>query len=86
MLLLEQLYTDDDTNDDDDNDTNNDDNDTQWTNHDCIGSLACMPNEPKTRDLLVFKSCNRITTRVLLWSQMVGENLQQTINMIYFPT
>ena len=48
-LLLGQLYT-DDTNDNDDNgdDTNDDDNDTQWTNHDCIGSLACMPNEPKT--------------------------------------
>ena len=40
MLSLGQLYT-DDTND-------NDTNDTQWTNHDCIGSLACMPNEPKT--------------------------------------
>ena len=44
-----------DTNDDDDNDaddannddTDNDDNDTQWTNHDCIDSLACMPDEPK---------------------------------------
>ena len=50
MLSLGQLYTDNDTNDDDENDddTNNDDNDTQWTNHDYIGSLACMPNEPKT--------------------------------------
>ena len=61
MLSLGQLYTDDtnndNDNDDDDNDddnnnknndsTNNDDNDTWWTNHDCIGSLACMPNEPK---------------------------------------
>ena len=59
MLSLGQLYT-DDTNDDDndnnsdtndnDNDNNSDtnDNDTRWTNHDCIGSLACMPNEPKT--------------------------------------
>ena len=57
MLSLEWLYTDntndDDDNDDDnndnndDNDTNDDDNDTGWTNHDCIGSLACMPNEPK---------------------------------------
>ena len=46
MLSLGQLYT-DNTNDnanDDDDDTNN----TQWTNHDCIGSLACMPNEPKS--------------------------------------
>ena len=48
MLLLEQLYTDDDTNDDDNDDTNDDDNDTWQTNHDCIGSLTCMPNEPKT--------------------------------------
>ena len=49
MLSLGQLYT-DGTNDD--NDGNNDDandnsNNTRWTNHDCIGSLACMPNEPK---------------------------------------
>ena len=46
MLSLEQLHTDNandhDTNDDDDN------NNTQWTNHDCTGSLACMPNEPKS--------------------------------------
>ena len=54
MLSLGQLYTDDtnddddDDNDDDDNDANDDDNDTRWTNHDCIGSLACMPDEPKT--------------------------------------
>ena len=50
MLPLGQLCTDDDANNDDDNDgnTNNDDNNTQWTNQDCIGSLACMPNEPKT--------------------------------------
>ena len=26
-------------------DADNDDNDTQWTEHDCIGSL---PNEPKS--------------------------------------
>ena len=60
MFLLEQLYTDDtnddnDNNDDDDdnnnddNDTNDNDNNTRWTNHDCIGSLVCMPNEPKTQ-------------------------------------
>ena len=51
MLSLGQLYTDDtnnDDSDDDDNDANDNDSDTQWTNHDCIGSLACMPNEPKT--------------------------------------
>ena len=50
MLSLGQLYTDDNTNDDDNDDdnTNDDDNDTWQTNHDCIGSLACMPNEPKT--------------------------------------
>ena len=53
MLLLGELYIDDDTNNnnDDTDDTNNDDtkdddNDTQQPNHDCIGSLACMPNEP----------------------------------------
>ena len=60
MLSLGQLYTDDyDDNDDDyDNDTNDDDNDTRWTNYDCIGSLACMPNEPKTHleyTLKIFK-------------------------------
>ena len=53
MLSLEQLYTDDsnendDSDNNDDNDTNDNDNDTRQTNHDCIGSLACMPNEPKT--------------------------------------
>ena len=49
MLLLGQLYTDDtNDNDDDDNDTNDDESDTQWIIHDCIGSLACMPNEPKS--------------------------------------
>ena len=50
MLLLVQLYTDNNADDNDatdNDDTNDDDNDTQWTNHDCIGSLACMPNEPK---------------------------------------
>ena len=52
MLSLGQLYTDDNTNDNDadndtDNDNNDDDNDTRRTNRDCIGSLACMPNEPK---------------------------------------
>ena len=58
MLSLEPLYTDDNTNnandddtDADNDDTNNDDNDndTRRTNHDCIGSMACMPNEPKSR-------------------------------------
>ena len=66
MLSLGQLYTantnDDDNNDDDDNDdndnnddnnTNNDDNDTWWTNHDCIGSLACMPKSGKQKDIYV---------------------------------
>ena len=52
MLSLGQLYTDDtnyDNNDDDDDDDNNaNDNDTQRTNDDCIGSLACMPIEPKS--------------------------------------
>ena len=55
MLLLGQLYTydndnnNDDDNDNDDSDTKDDDNDTWQTNHDCIGSLTCMPNEPKTK-------------------------------------
>ena len=48
MLLLGQLYT-DDTNVNNNGDANNDDNDTRWTNRDCIGSLACMANEPKSR-------------------------------------
>ena len=48
MLSLGQLYTDNNTNNNDnDDDTNDDNNDTRQTNHDCIGSLACMPNEPK---------------------------------------
>ena len=54
MLLLWQLYTDDNANDNNNdaddannNDTNDDDNDIRRTNQDCIGSLACMPNEPK---------------------------------------
>ena len=46
MLSLEQLYTEaDNTNNDDD--ANDDDNDDSDTNHDCIGSLACMSNDPK---------------------------------------
>ena len=72
MLSLGWLYTDDtkddnDNNNDDDNDNddnnndndnNNDDNDTRQTNHDCIGSLACMPNEPKTPNHYIqVKSC-----------------------------
>ena len=50
MLSLGQLYTDDNADDNDatnNDDTNDNDNDTQWTNHDCIDSLACMPNKPK---------------------------------------
>ena len=53
MLSLGQLYTDntnDDANDDDDDDTN----DTRRTNNDCIGSLACMPNEPKTSKITIW--------------------------------
>ena len=55
MLSLGQLYTDDtnDDDDDDDDDTNDDDNDTRRTNHDCIGSLACMPNKPKREDKMI---------------------------------
>ena len=61
MLSLRQLYTDGTNNDnndddnDDNNDTSDDDNDTQWTNHDCIGSLACMPNEPKTKQPILHR-------------------------------
>ena len=51
MLSLGQLYTDDDTNDNNDNNDDTNDNDTRRTNHDCIGSLACMPNEPKKESL-----------------------------------
>ena len=53
MLSLEQLYTDDtndNNNDGDDDEDNDDDNDTWRTNYDCIGSLACMPNEPKIQN------------------------------------
>ena len=57
MLSLGQLYTDDTNNDDDDddnddNDTNDDYDDTRRTNHDCIGSLACVLNEPKSKLIL----------------------------------
>ena len=51
MLSLGQLYTDntnEDDNDDNANDDDDDTNDTRRTSHDCIGSLACMPNEPKS--------------------------------------
>ena len=47
MLSLGWLYT-YDTNDDDNDAANNNDNDTRWANHNCIGSLSCMPNEPKS--------------------------------------
>ena len=51
ILLLGHLYTYDDTNNNDDADVNaNNDNNTWWTNHDCIGSLACMSNEPKMEE------------------------------------
>ena len=45
-LAMGQLYT------DDINDADNDDNDNDplQTNPDCIGSLPCMPNEPKTKN------------------------------------
>ena len=46
MLSLQWLYT-DNTNDNANDDDANDNNDTRQTNHDCIGSLACMPNKPK---------------------------------------
>ena len=53
MLSLGQLYT-DDTNDNNDNDANDNGSDTWWTSHDCIGSLACMPNEPKTKEWMAY--------------------------------
>ena len=40
MLSLGQLYTDDINDDTNDNDDDSDNNDTQWTNHDCIGSCG----------------------------------------------
>ena len=45
-----------------------DDNDTQQTNHDCIGSLACMPNEPKPSAKLrnVAQLVNHVVT--VMWS------------------
>ena len=55
MLSLGQLYTDntnDDTKDTNDDADDNDTNDTRRTNHDCLGSLACMPNEPKTTKIM----------------------------------
>ena len=54
-------------------DTNDDANDTQQTNHDCIGSLACMPNEPKSgesrdnRTLFFVLALNKSTT----WGSIV---------------
>ena len=63
MVSLGELYTDDNTDVNDANantdnanndNTNYDDNDTWWTNYDCIGLLACMPNEPKTATSAVF--------------------------------
>ena len=48
---------DNDDNDDDDNDTNDDNNDIQWTNHNCIDSLACMRNEPKNHDCIGSLAC-----------------------------
>ena len=50
-LSMGQLYTDntDDNDNDNNDDANNNGNNTRQTNHDCIGSLACMPNEPKTK-------------------------------------
>ena len=47
MLSLGQLYI-DNTNDDANHD--DDANNTGQTNHDCIDSLACIPNEPKIED------------------------------------
>ena len=55
MLLLGQLYTDTINSDTNDDNANDDDSDTQWTNHDCIGSLACMPNEPKSKSFVSYR-------------------------------
>ena len=63
MLSLGQLYT-DDTNDDADND---DDNDTQWTNHDYIASLACMPNKPKISTHHVVLQVDQLIYILLVW-------------------
>ena len=66
MLSLGQLYT-DDTNDN----TNNDD--TPQTNHDCIGSLACMQNEPKKP--------RRFLNRIVTYSEL---NLNQIRIFVIF--
>ena len=73
MLWLGQIYTDaDDIDNDNDNDNNanDDDNDTWWTNHDCIGSLACMPNEPKKTQSNICKTlsvCDYISICSAIW-------------------
>ena len=85
MLSLEQLYTDntnndnhnDDDNDDNDNDTNNNDNDTRQTNYDCIGSLACMPNDPKTQLIqlhLQIKAQREVNIGICVFVLWVSEN------------
>ena len=57
-----------DTNDDDDTDDKDDTNDTWWTNHDSIGSLACMPNEPNPppqnyqEATVVYHALNKVNT------------------------
>ena len=58
MLSMGQLYTDADINNANSytaND-NDDNNDTRRTNHDCIGSLACVLNELKTRGLVIMSN------------------------------
>ena len=52
----------------DDNDTNNDNNDTRQTNHDYIGSLACMPNEPMstTFSVIWMESFSNVVNREIL--------------------
>ena len=73
MLSLGQLYTDDD-------DTNNGNNDTQRTNHDCIGSLACMPNEPKTK----FPKNSNVLLRAWIWISQSFEPGERIVSASYY--
>ena len=63
MLSLGQLYTDDTNDDANDDDTN----DTWWTNHDYIGSLACMPNEPKSTRRLIITMLSKCMLAIAAW-------------------
>ena len=59
-MSLGGLYTDADA-DTDDMDDDDNDNNTQWTEHDCIGSL---PNEPKNVTLFLLNNSFSIIDRL----------------------